>query len=183
MTVGAGTKSGSTSNDSRAVWEEQHVLWECCLCTWKSYLLLIVQWFSKLMYSVCILINKFMYLYSYPSTHSISGLAAGSAWEQFEVRRKMTIEWTQICTWWPWLSEIGYAFGGPDSASWEMNLGGHNHVNFKAVIEWLGICTVSQWLHEFGYALGGHNRATSKAMIELGWECPSEAIFLQTWRP
>jgi len=35
--------------------------------------------FYELMYSVCILIYVFMYLYSYPSTHSISGLAAGSA--------------------------------------------------------------------------------------------------------
>jgi len=31
------------------------------------------------MYSVCILIYVSMYLYSYPSTHAISGLAAGGA--------------------------------------------------------------------------------------------------------
>jgi hypothetical protein len=38
------------------------------------------------MYSVCILIYVSMYLYSNPSMHAISGLAAGGAWEQFEVR-------------------------------------------------------------------------------------------------
>jgi len=30
--------SGSTSNHSRAVWEKQHLLWERCWCTWKSYI-------------------------------------------------------------------------------------------------------------------------------------------------
>jgi hypothetical protein len=33
----------------------------------------------KLMYSVCIPISVSMYLYSYPSTHGISELAAGGA--------------------------------------------------------------------------------------------------------
>ena len=42
--------------------------------------------------SVCILIHVSMYLYSYPSTHSISGLAAGGDSEQFKVRLKMMIE-------------------------------------------------------------------------------------------
>jgi len=37
-------------------------------------------------------IDVSMYLFSYPSTHGISGLAAGGALEQFEVRLKMTIE-------------------------------------------------------------------------------------------
>jgi len=45
---------GGTVNHCRAVWEKQ--LWECCWCAWKSYLLLIIQRFLKLMYSVCILI-------------------------------------------------------------------------------------------------------------------------------
>ena len=44
------------------------------------------------MYSVCSLIYVSMYLYSYPSTHGISGQAAGGAWEQFKVRLKITIE-------------------------------------------------------------------------------------------
>jgi len=44
------------------------------------------------MYSVCILSYVSMYLYSYQSTHGISGLAAGGAGEQLEVRLKMTIE-------------------------------------------------------------------------------------------
>jgi len=32
----AGNKSWSTSNQSRAVWEKQHLLSECCWCAWKS---------------------------------------------------------------------------------------------------------------------------------------------------
>ena len=39
-----------------------------------------------------------MNLYSYPSTHGISRLAAGGAWEHFEVRMKMTIVGTWIYT-------------------------------------------------------------------------------------
>ena len=37
-------------------------------------------------------IYELMYLYTYPSTHSISELAAGGAWEQVEVHLKMTIK-------------------------------------------------------------------------------------------
>jgi len=48
--------------------------------------------FQKLMHSVCILIYVSMYLYSYLSTHGISGLAARGDCQQFEVRLKMTIE-------------------------------------------------------------------------------------------
>jgi hypothetical protein len=36
-------------------------------------------------------IYESMYLYSYPSTHGIFGLAAGGASDQFEVCLKMTI--------------------------------------------------------------------------------------------
>ena len=50
-----GAKSGSASNHSRAVWEK-YLVWQRCWCAWKSELLLIVQQFLKLMYSVCILI-------------------------------------------------------------------------------------------------------------------------------
>jgi len=66
---------------SRAGWEKHYLLWECCWCAWKSYLLLIVQRFLKLMYSVCILINMSMYLYSYPAAQRISGFPAASIWE------------------------------------------------------------------------------------------------------
>jgi len=60
-------KSGNTSNRSRAVWETQLPLCERCWCTWKSYLLLIVQRFLKLMYLECILIYVSMYLCIYVS--------------------------------------------------------------------------------------------------------------------
>jgi hypothetical protein len=57
-------------------------------------LLLMVQQFLKLMYSVCILIYISMYQDSYPSTHGISGLDMGGVGEQSEVHRKMTFERT-----------------------------------------------------------------------------------------
>jgi len=57
----------------------------------KSSLLLIVQRFSKPMHSVSMLIYVSIYLYSYLSTHGISGLAACGDFQQFEVRLKMTI--------------------------------------------------------------------------------------------
>jgi hypothetical protein len=44
------------------------------------------------MYSVCIIIDVSMYLYSYPSTDGKSGLAAGGAWEQIEACLNMTID-------------------------------------------------------------------------------------------
>jgi len=62
-----------------------------------------------------------MYLYSYPSTPGIIGLAAGWGWEQFEVCLKMTIEWTQIYTWGWLLCELTDALGGRDRASLEMH--------------------------------------------------------------
>jgi hypothetical protein len=46
----------------------------------------------KLVYSVCIPIYVSMNVYSYPSTHGISGLAAGGASEQLKVRLKMMME-------------------------------------------------------------------------------------------
>ena len=91
----AGDESASTLNHSSGVSEKQHLLWERCWCDWKSLLLVIIQRFLKLLYSVCILIYGSMYLYSYPSSHSISGLSAGGASEQFEKLLQMTIECTQ----------------------------------------------------------------------------------------
>jgi len=58
----------------------------------ESLVLLIVQRFSKLMHSVCILTYVSMDLYSYLSTHGISGLAARGNCQQFEERLKMTIK-------------------------------------------------------------------------------------------
>jgi len=90
-------KLGSTSNHCRAVWGKPHV-WERCWCAWNSWLLLIIQRFFQRMYSVGILNYAFMYLYSYPSTHSISGLPRRGAWERIEVHLRMTVEWTQRYT-------------------------------------------------------------------------------------
>jgi len=88
----AGDISGSTLNHSKAAREKQYLLWECCWCTWKSWLLLIVQRFLKLMYSVRIIIYISMYLYNYPSTDGTSGRAAGGTWEQCKVCLNITIE-------------------------------------------------------------------------------------------
>jgi hypothetical protein len=88
--------AGRSLNNSRAVSEKHHLLWERCRCAWKSKLLLNVQQFFKFIYSDCILSNLPMHIYSYPSTHGISGLAAGGAAEQFEVHRNMMIKLTEI---------------------------------------------------------------------------------------
>jgi hypothetical protein len=58
-------KSESIANHSRAVWEIRHPLWECCWCTRQSLLLLIIQSFTKLLYSVCLLIYASMNLWIY----------------------------------------------------------------------------------------------------------------------
>jgi len=91
-----------------------------------------------------------MYLYSYQSTHGISGLPAGGAWEQFEVHLKMTTKWTQRYSLRPWLSEFGDALGGRDGASLEMHSG--------FVIDSVWRCTWRPWSSEFGDTLGGRDR-------------------------
>jgi len=104
-----------------------------------------------------------MYLYNYPSTQAISALGAGSAWEQFEVRLKMTIEWTQRYTPRAWSSEFGDA------------LGGHARANLQAVIERVWRYTWRLWLSQFGDALGDWDRANSEMHLEAGiervWRC------------
>ena len=74
-----------------------------------------------------------MYLYSYLSTHGISGLATRGDCQQLEVHLKMTknmyspslspppIEWTRSCTGRPWSSEFGHALGGGDRVNSEMH--------------------------------------------------------------
>jgi len=118
------------------------------------------------MYSVCILIYVSMYLYSYPSTHGISGPPAGGAWEQFEVQLEMTIEWTQRYTPRPWSSEVWDALGGRDRASLDIHL--------EAEIERVGRCTWRPWSSEFRDTLGGCNRAN----LEMHFE----AVIVRPWR-
>ena len=62
-----------------------------------------------------------MYLYSYLPTHGISGLAARSDCQQFEVRLKMTMEWTQRYTPRPWSSKFGDATGDRNLMNSEMD--------------------------------------------------------------
>jgi hypothetical protein len=90
-----------------------------------------------------------MYLYSYLSTHGISGLAACGDCQQFEVGLKMTIELTSTsvthespythrrsltmyleamfervekCTWRPKSSQLRDALGGPEQGNSEIHL-------------------------------------------------------------
>ena len=157
----------------------------------------------KLVYSICILLHVSMYLYSYPSTHGISGLAEGAAWEQFKVRLIITIEWPQRYTPRPWSSVFGDTLGANDRVNLEM----HSEI----VIERVCRCTWRPWLCEHGggnraslemhldavirrvwrYAHGGHDRANMKAVIERDWRyglgghdrANMEAIIERIWRP
>jgi len=135
------------------------------------------------MYSVWILINVSMYLYSYPSTHGISGLAAGCAWEQFEVRLKMIIEWTQRYTPRPWSREFGDARRGRNRAGLGHTLGGWDRASLemrlKAVIERLWRYTRRMWWSEFGNTLGGRNQASWKMHLQA----VIERVWRYTWRP
>ena len=74
-----------------------------------------------------------MYLYSYPSTRGISALAAGGAWEQFEVHLEMTIQCSQIYYLGPQLSEVGDNLRGRVPVNLEM----HSEI----VIECICRCT------------------------------------------
>jgi len=122
-----------------------------------------------------------VYVYSYSSTHGISGQAAGGAWEQFEVHLKMMIEWTQRCTWRPWLSELGDSLGGRDGATLKTHLGGPDCANLEmhseAVIKLVRRCTWRPWPCEHGGCdwatlemhMGGHDRVNLEAIIERIW--------------
>jgi len=173
-----GNKSGSTSDISRAVWENQHLVWKWCWCSWISKLILIIEQFITLMYSVCILITVSMYLYHYPSTLSISGLAAGSAEKQFEVCMKMTMTWTQRYTLRP----------GPSKFK----------VHLEAIIECVWKYTVMPWSSELRDALRDCDGASFKMHLEAVnvrterlyrsesgdtlWGCDQASIWKSTWR-
>jgi len=104
-----------------------------------------------------------MYLYSYPSTHAISGLAAGSASEQFEIRLERMIEWIQRYTPRPGSNDFRDALGGGDRAYVE--------VHCEAVIEWTQRCTPRASLSEFGDSLGGHDRVSLEICTWRPWSC------------
>jgi len=132
-----------------------------------------------------------MNLYSYPSTHTRSRLAVGGAWEQFKVRLKMTIKWTQRYTPRPWSSDFGDALGGGNRAyleihleaviecGWGYALGGHDRANFQAVSERVWRYTWRPKSRDFGDALGGRDRSSLEMHLE------AEMVWTQrcTWRP
>ena len=190
-----------TTINTRAVWDKPFLLCERCGCAWNLLLLLILQRFLKLLYSGCIIIYVSMYQCTYQSTDVISGLAAGGAWDQFEVCLKMTIEWTERCTGRPWSSEFGDALGGRCRVNYEMHLqavikrvrrcnwrrrcselrdahGGRDraslNMHLDSKIEWTQRCTVRPWSSEFEDAFGGRDR--------VNWEMQVAAVIERCWR-
>jgi hypothetical protein len=118
------------------------------------------------MYSVCILIYIAMYLYSYLSTHGISGVAAGGARQKSKVRLKMTIEWAQAVIKWVWrcnwrsiLSKLRDSLGGYD---WVI----------------LGIYQETE-IVLLRHALGDHDRASLEMLLETKVEWTEKC----RWRP
>ena len=119
------------------------------------------------MYSVCILIYVYIYLYSYWATQGVSGLAAGGAREQINVRLKMMIEWTDRYTWRLLLSERRDSPGGQDRVCLVMH--------WVALIDWTQRCTCRLRLSEVGDAHGGHECANLDGIIGQVWRCPSKS--------
>jgi len=134
------------------------------------------------MHSVCILIYVSMYSYGYLlCTHGISGLAARSDCQQFEVCLTMTTNMyspslsppplpvylrtpavaLQRFTLGPWSSEVGDIVWGRDRASLEMQL--------ETEIEWTQRCTGRPWSSKFRHALGRRAWVNSEMHSEL-WQ-------------
>jgi len=154
------------------------------------------------MYLVCMLINESMCLYSYPSTHSISGLAANGSSEQFKLSLTITIKWTQRNTARPGWSEFWNALGGRKQASLEMHLEavmqqvrkyapeGHDHANLEAMIEQDWIYTWRPWWSQFEdmhleaiIAWTWRPKSTEFGDTFGGRDCASlEAVIVQVWR-
>jgi len=134
------------------------------------------------MYSVCNLIYVSMYLYSYPSTHAISGLAA--VCRIYTPRHPVHLRYHCIsahppslpddildrarlrCTWRRRLSELRDALGDWDRVNSEM------HLEAGIVRGWR--CTWRPWSCE----LAGRNRAS----LEIHLEAVIERDWTRTWR-
>jgi len=140
-----------------------------------------------------------MYLYSYPCTHGIPGLAGAGGLAQLEVCLDMAIEWTQRYSPRSWSSQCGDALGGCDRASLEMHLEAvfkrvcrctwrpwscelsccnraGLEIRLEAVIEWvLEICTWWPWSCEL--------RGCDWASLQIRLEAVIERVWRNTWRP
>jgi len=124
-----------------------------------------------------------MYLYSYPSTHAICGLAA--VCRIYTLRHPVHLHYPCIsvkppllledildraclrCTWRWRLSELRDALGCRDWASLEMH--------WETEIEWTQRCTWRPGSSEFGDELGGHDCGNLQAIIER--------VCRYIWRP
>jgi len=134
------------------------------------------------MNSVCILIYVSMYLYNYPSTHAISGLAG--VCRMYTRSHPVHFHYPCIsvqplslledecdraclrCSWRRRSSELRDALGGRDRASLEMHL--------EAMI--VGTCRPKS--KESGDTLGGHDQAS----LETHLEAVIERDWTTTWR-
>jgi len=100
----------------------------------------------------------------------------------FEVRLKMTIEWTQGYTLTPWSSKYGDALGGRDQATLEMQF---KHVierrwmHLGAAIERVWRCTWRPRLSKFGDAIGSRDQA----ILEMHLEAAIEWLRRCIWKP
>jgi len=123
------------------------------------------------MHSLCTRMYVSMYLYSYLSTQGISGLAAHGGLEQYVVRLKMTIEWTQWYTPRPWSSKFGDAIWDRDWVNSEMH--------WEALIKNVWRCTLRTWSSEVVNALGDRDWVN----LEMHFEAVIERVWRCTWRP
>jgi hypothetical protein len=127
-----------------------------------------------------------------------------------EMHWEMEIEWTQRCTWKPWLSEFGYALGNWDRVNsemqlearirhvsrctwrqWSCKLAGSNRasleIHLEAEIEWTQNMRVTLWSIKFADALWGCDRASLEinlqAMIERDWRSTCRQLYWrEAWR-
>jgi len=157
-TRSTGNNSGSSSNHCTSVWEKHHLLWEHCRGVWIALLLLIVQWFLKLIYSVCILIYVPMYQCINIATHLHTVYLD---WLQAVLERNSR------CAWKWWSSELRDTLWGRERDTSEMHL--------EAVIERIWRYSWRPWLSELRSALQGHDWGSLEMHLE--------AMIVWTWRP
>jgi len=99
----------------------------------------------------------------------------GSDRANLEMHLDAEIEWTQRCTWKPWLSEFGDSLGGQERVNWEMHL--------ETVIEHVRRYTSRSWSIKNGGVLGSSWSGESQCgggesgggrsggMCDGSWDC------------
>jgi len=147
----AGTKPGSTSNLCGAVPEKQHLLWDYYWCPWKLWLLLIIQWFSTLMYAVWPL--------NYVSKYLCINIAGHQCTVYLDCLQLVFESNLRLAWRWQTSTELTDAHWGCNWAASVMSL--------EAIIIW----TSQVWSSAIAVAFGSHDRANLKVMINSVWWC------------